>query len=146
MAQQEDDRRLNPRFLCSGKAEMRSLSSGFRAEGRIQNLSLGGCRIEAEERMAFRAGEKVEITFCVRQLPLRVQATICPPLSSHSASVRFTLLSERGKLQLLALIEELDQVVRVQVEDLQAHRRSSPRPSLVLQWKGLGKKSDDEST
>jgi hypothetical protein len=142
VARREDDRRQNPRFLCGGKAEMRSLSSGSRVEGRIQNLSLGGCRIEGEERAGFRAGEKVEITFCVRQLPLRVQAVICPPFSGNRVSARFTLLSERGKRQLLALIEELDEVARGQLEDLLTQPHPVPGPSLVPNSKRRGNRND----
>ena len=69
-----------------------------------------------EQPHGFRQGESVEMTFCVRQLPLRVQASVRQLHSGHAVGVAFTLLSERGKLQLLALIDELAEVLRDQVD------------------------------
>lgn len=104
---------------------MRALTSGLRATGKIENLSLGGCRILVEQPHGFRQGENVEMTFCVRQLPLRVQASIRQLHSGH-AGVAFTLLSERGKLQLLALIDELAEVLRDQVDSMIECQSSLP--------------------
>jgi hypothetical protein len=118
VAQREENRRQHPRFCCSGNAEIRSLASGLRASGKIENLSLGGCRIQLENARGFREAERVEMTFCVRQLPLRVQASIRQLDSGHTLGVTFTLLSERGKLQLMALIEELAETLRDQVDSL----------------------------
>ena len=124
MTQREEDRRRHPRFQCSGNAEMRSLSSGIRAVGKIENLSLGGCRIQVGDRHTFREGENVEMTFTVRQLPLRVQASIRQLHSSDAVGVAFTLLSERGRSQLQALIEELGEILRDQVESLIQYQSS----------------------
>ncbi|HVT96763.1 MAG TPA: PilZ domain-containing protein [Acidobacteriaceae bacterium] len=118
VAQREEDHRQHPRFCCSGNAEIRSLASGLRVSGRIENLSLGGCRIRVENPRGFREAERVEMTFCVRQLPLRVQASIRQLESGHTLGVAFTLLSERGKVQLGALIEELAETLRDQVDTL----------------------------
>ena len=118
MTQRGEDGRRHPRFCCSGNAEMRSLDSGLRASGKIKNLSLGGCQIQLGEPHGFREGDRVEMTFCVRQLPLRVQACIRQLRSGSTIGVAFTLLSERGKLQLLALIEELAENLRDQVDTL----------------------------
>jgi len=103
---------------------MRGLTSGLRATGKIENLSLGGCRILVEQPPGFREGENVEMTFSVRQLPLRVQASIRQLHSGHAVGVAFTLLSERGKLQLLALIDELAEVIRDQVDSLIQYQSS----------------------
>ncbi len=65
---------------------MRALTSGLRATGKIENLSLGGCRILVEQPHGFRQGENVEMTFCVRQLPLRVQASIRQLHSGHAVA------------------------------------------------------------
>lgn len=143
MAQSGEDRRQHPRFSCGGNGEMRSLSSAVRAVGQIENLSLGGCRILVGDRHGFREGEKVEMTFTVRQLPLRVQASVRQLHSGHAVGVEFTLLSERGKIQLLALIDELAEVHRDQVDSLIQYQ-SSQRLASADGQKSRRPGTDDE--
>lgn len=112
---QGEERRRHPRFQCAGKAEMRSLVSGFRTQGKVENLSLSGCKVQLSggQEHRFHRGEKVEMTFCVRQLSLRVQASIRQMRGGESEAigVEFTLLTERGRRQLQELIDELNQLV-----------------------------------
>lgn len=129
MARETEERRRDPRFLCSGKAEMRSLGSGFRASGKVENLSLGGCLLHIEDRHSFRRGESVEMTFCVRQLPLRVQASVRQLYPGYVVGVAFTLLSARGKRQLETLIEELAEILRDQLESLRQQQKSTAERS-----------------
>lgn len=116
MEQGGEERRRHTRFQCDGEAEMRSLSSGFRAAGKVENLSLSGCLMQLRDRYWFRAGEEVEMTFCVRQLPFRVQARVREIHPGKGVGVEFTLLTERGRRQLLVLIDELDEMVRGRVD------------------------------
>ncbi len=116
--QQEEDRRREHRFLCGGKAEVRSLVSGLCARGRIANLSLGGCRMQLGEGHCFRKDDEVEMTFCVRQMPLRVQGVVRQANPGQALGIAFTLLTERGKRQLRELILELASLRRVQIESL----------------------------
>jgi hypothetical protein len=116
--QQGEDRRRHLRFRCGGEAEIRSLSSGVCARGAIANLSLGGCLVQLVENHSFRRTEDVEMTFCVRQLPVRVRASVRQVYPDHHVGVEFTMLSERGKRQLKELIEELAQILRNQIESL----------------------------
>ena len=147
VAQREEDRRLHPRFQCSGKAEMRSLSSGARAAGQIENLSLGGCRILIGDRHNFREGENVEMTFCVRQLPLRVQASVRQAHAGNAVCVAFTLLTERGKGQLLALIDELAEILRDQVDSLIQYQSSlAAAPAEQRDSPGRAKPAEKRST
>lgn len=104
---------------------MRSLASGFHASGKVENLSLGGCLLHLEDRHGFRRAESVEMTFCVRQLPVRVQASIRQLYPGYVVGVAFTMLSERGKRQLTTLIEELAEILSDQVESLLEHRKST---------------------
>lgn len=97
---------------------MRSLASGLRVVGAITNLSLGGCLMLLGETRGFHRGEALEMTFSVRQLPLRVQGFIRQIHPGYGAGVEFTLITERGKRQLAELIEELGAVLRDQVDDL----------------------------
>jgi hypothetical protein len=130
VTQRDSDRRRHPRFQCGGEAEVRSLASGISARGKIANLSIGGCLIQLTGTgHPFRRGEAVEMTFCVRQLPLRVQGSVrqCAERAPDSddnvghfpswvVGVQFTLLTERGKRQLLSLIEELAEIFQEQVK------------------------------
>lgn len=127
MAELEDDRRRHPRFLCAGIAEIRSLASGRCVRGKIANLSLEGCLIAlAGDPCDLRKNESVEMTFTVRQLPLRVQGTVRQHHGDEALGIQFTLLTERGKRQLLQLIEELADLRRDQLEGLVARRNSDP--------------------
>jgi hypothetical protein len=75
--------------------------------GRIANLSLRGCLIQPKEDSWLRCHEAVEMTFVVRQLPVRVQGVVRLTHAGHGVGIQFTLLSERGKRQMRELIEEL---------------------------------------
>jgi PilZ domain len=125
VAQREEDRRRHPRFQCGGEAEIRTLCSGHRAQGKIINLSVGGCLIQLEDDHNFRRGEGAEMTFCVRQLPLRVQGSIRQTYVGQAVGVEFTVLTERGKRQLLQLIEELAEILKEQVGSLTGGSKSS---------------------
>lgn len=117
VAQSEGDRRQHRRFQCGGEAEIRSLSSGLRRLGTIVNLSLKGCLVRLGNDPCFRKGEAVEMTFCVRQLPVRVQGFIRQRHLGPGVGVEFTLLAERGKQRLLELIAELDEILRDKVDE-----------------------------
>jgi len=116
VAQSEEDRRQHPRFQCDGVAEIRSLSSGLRRSGMIVNLSLKGCLVRLGNDPCFRKGEAVEMTFCVRQLPVRIQGFVRQRHLGPGVGIEFTLLAERGKRRLMELIAELDEIVRAQAE------------------------------
>jgi hypothetical protein len=110
VSQQGSDRRRNPRFPCSGEAQIRSLVTGLSAHGKVGNLSLCGCRLQLGICQVFRKGEAVEISFCVRQLPVRVLGSVQQALSGQVVGIEFTMLTERGKRRLLELIEELTEI------------------------------------
>lgn len=112
MASGEEDRRQHPRFLCAGEAEIRSLPSGYNRRGKISNLSLSGCLLDLGKGHSFIRAEAVEMTFTVRQLPVRVQGAIGAHHGETAVGVEFTLLTERGKLQLLQLIQELAEIIK----------------------------------
>jgi hypothetical protein len=116
VAQRGSDRRRNPRFPCCGEAQIRSLATGLSAHGTVGNLSLSGCRLHLAICQFFRKAEAVEISFCVRQLPVRVLGSVRQVPSGQVVGVEFTMLSERGKRQLLELIDELAEISRDQAK------------------------------
>ncbi len=94
--------------------------------GRIGNLSLGGCLMLLDETRGFCRGEALEMTFCVRQLPVRVQGSVRQVHAGQAVGVEFTMISERGKRQLLELIGELGEVLRDQIEELANATKDKP--------------------
>lgn len=111
VAQSEEERRQCPRFQCGGEAEIRSLASGLCRSGTIVNLSLQGCLVRLGDDPCFRKGEAVEMTFCVRQLPVRIQGLVRQRHLGPGIGVEFTLLAERGKRRLVELIAELEEIL-----------------------------------
>jgi hypothetical protein len=97
-------------------AQIRSLATGLSARGTVGNLSLCGCRLQLGICQVFRKGEAVEISFCVRQLPVRVLGSVRQAPSHRVVGVEFTMLTERGKRRLLELIEELAEISRDQAD------------------------------
>jgi len=108
---------------------MRSLSSGLRTRGKIENLSLSGCRMHMSDLHWFRRGDSVELTFNVRQLPLRVQASIRQLDPRTSVGVEFTLITDRGRRLLTELIHELDETQRDRLLQNQAQEGEPTDPA-----------------
>lgn len=75
------------------------------------NLSLQGCLVRLGDDPCFRKGEAVEMTFCVRQLPVRIQGLVRQRHLGPGIGVEFTLLAERGKRRLVELIAELEEIL-----------------------------------
>jgi hypothetical protein len=80
--------------------------------GAIANLSLGGCLIQPKQESRLLPYAVVEITFTVRQLPVRVQGVVRQIHSDFGVGVQFTMLSERGQRQLRELIVELGDLLQ----------------------------------
>lgn len=117
----DQERRLYARYRCGGDAEIFGLSSGISSRGSIKNLSLGGCLLCLGDRTrklkpihGFGRSDLVEMTFCVRQMPFRVQGRVRQINPDQSIGVEFTLQSERGKRQLRELIAELGEGMKYQ--------------------------------
>jgi hypothetical protein len=91
--------------------------------GGIANLSLRGCLIDPREEHSFRRGERVEMTFCVRQLPVRVQGAVRQVCADRSVGVEFMLLNERGKRQLGELIGELAEILEERTHGLRTEKK-----------------------
>jgi hypothetical protein len=77
---------------------------------------VNGCLLELSSRHSFHSGEIAEVTFCVRQLSLRVQGIIRQAHSDQAVGVQFTLVPERIRHELLELIEELAEIAQAQAE------------------------------
>ena len=97
-------RRAAPRYGCVGDAEIVLPGRGLRYPGRIGDLSIGGCFLEARCRL--ERGTAVEIWMNAQGQPLRVAANLMVQ-RENGAGFRFHSVTARKLLQIRSLIAEL---------------------------------------
>jgi len=109
-------RRAADRYDCAGMAEVRPRPVAPPSRGKILDLSLGGCYIEAD--FAFEVGRRVEIVIQVCGMSLRAVGQIVytqllrdpgRPRTTFQyvgMGIRFVGMSKGGRLRLQELIDE----------------------------------------
>lgn len=105
----DQERRIHPRFGCAGEASLRITPTWPVVRGTILDLSLGGCAIEFPAQQRVEAGQKVELIFCVHNLPFHVLALVRGARGKRRYGFEFPQLTERTRAQLQELIDELEQ-------------------------------------
>jgi len=120
-----DARRGAERFDCAGMAEVRPRPVAPPSRGKILDLSLGGCYIEAD--FAFEIGRRVEIVVQVSGMSLRAVGQVVytqllrdpeRPRSTFQyvgMGIRFVGMSKGGRLRLQELIDEFQQLKSRQI-------------------------------
>ncbi|MBV8631283.1 MAG: PilZ domain-containing protein [Silvibacterium sp.] len=103
---QREEKRRYPRYSCEGYAEVLLPAGGMLFRGRIRDLSVSGCFIEAAMPRLER-GTLVEVYFVTNQLQFRVQANIAGVREKRGAGISFVNVSPRRAAQIAALIGEL---------------------------------------
>jgi hypothetical protein len=98
------ERRAAQRYECPGIAEIVLPGRGLHYAGKIGNLSVGGCFIEA--RCGLERGTAVEVWMNAEGQPLRVAANLMVRRTT-GVGVRFLGLTERKAQQIRSLIAEL---------------------------------------
>jgi hypothetical protein len=101
------DRRRNPRFGCTGHADVLLAADAPLLPARIVNVSKGGCLIELQKSQSLDQSTSAELTFKVNCLPFRMRARAAAIRSDTMIGFEFPVLSERVRGQLEELIEEL---------------------------------------
>jgi c-di-GMP-binding flagellar brake protein YcgR len=76
-------------------------------QGRIVDVSLGGCRIRVERRFPVGIFRRVEIEFRVDGLPFRLGGVTQAVYDPFNVGIRFLDLSDRKREQLLQLVDEI---------------------------------------
>jgi len=84
-----------------------------RLEGRILDLSVGGCRIRTAERFPVGIYTRVEMEFHLEGLPFRLGGVVQAIHDRHHVGIRFLDVSERKRSQVMELIEEMDAMRRL---------------------------------
>jgi hypothetical protein len=83
------------------------INVGSQLRGRIQELSLSGCRIHTDERFPVGIYTRVETVFRLEGLPFRLGGVIQDILGPHTVGIRFLDLSDRKRRQVAELIGEI---------------------------------------
>lgn len=76
--------------------------------GRIIDLSPGGCHILTDRRFPVGVFRRVEVEFRVEGLPFRLGGVTQAIYDPFNVGIRFLDLSDRKREQLLQLIEEIE--------------------------------------
>jgi hypothetical protein len=108
----EEERRRSPRFSCDGHATITRLpSSGIFLPGKILDLSLGGCHVDAG--FPIDCGVRAEIVARVSAGSFRAVGEVRAIRGRSGACIEFVRLSSGGKDMLADLIAELERLQAV---------------------------------
>jgi c-di-GMP-binding flagellar brake protein YcgR len=90
-----------------------------RLQGRILDLSLGGCRIRADERFPVGIYTRVEIEFHLAGLPFRLGGVVqaIHDRDRRNIGIRFLDMSSRKREQVEELIEDIQKMREQRIEN-----------------------------
>jgi len=89
------ERRLTPRHPVDSAASVFLLDVRSRIEGRIVDVSLGGCRIRSKNRFPTGIYRRVEVEFALDGMPFRLAGVVQAVHDRHTIGIRLLNLSER---------------------------------------------------
>ncbi len=101
------ERRVNRRCEVDTSAVIYLVKIGSKLNGKILDLSLGGCRIRTAERFPVGIYTRVETEFRLQGLPLRLAGVIQAIHDRNLVGVRFLDVSQRKREQIAELIDEI---------------------------------------
>lgn len=104
----EADRRAHRRHVVDSKAKLFLVKTAIVMDGRVQDLSLGGCRLRANEPFNVGIFVRVEAEFYLHGMPFRVAGVIQTILDKNTIGIRFLDMSERRRKQLTELVAEME--------------------------------------
>ena len=104
------ERRVQSREEVDTEAVIFLINIASRLQGRILDLSLGGCRIHANERFPVGIYTRVETEFRLEGLPFRLGGVVQAIHDRRTVGIRFLDMSSRKREQVAQLIEEIRQM------------------------------------
>jgi c-di-GMP-binding flagellar brake protein YcgR len=112
------DRRAQSRLPIDTSADILLINIGSRVRGRIQDLSVGGCRIHTDERFPVGIYTRVETEFRLQGLPFRLSGVIqaVHDQQRQLVGIRFLDISARKRDQVEQLIKEIEEEHKHQSE------------------------------
>jgi hypothetical protein len=104
------DRRTQSRLAIDTSANILLINIGCHVAGRIQDLSVGGCRIHTDERFPVGIYTRVETEFRLQGLPFRLIGVIqaVHDQQRQLVGIRFLDMSARKREQVEQLIKEIE--------------------------------------
>jgi hypothetical protein len=108
MERERRERRTQLRHAVETPATIILVNIGSKLSGCVLDLSLAGCRIRTDERFPVGIYTRVETEFSVDGLPIRLGGVIQAIHGPKLVGVRFLDVSERKRIQLAQLIEEVE--------------------------------------
>jgi c-di-GMP-binding flagellar brake protein YcgR len=111
------ERRVQAREEVDTTAVIFLINIASRLQGRILDLSLGGCRIRADERFPVGIYTRVETEFRLEGLPFRLGGVVQAIHDRRTVGIRFLDMSSRKREQVAQLIEEIRQLRELGTED-----------------------------
>jgi len=88
-------------------AVIRLIDLAAKFEGRIQDVSMGGCRIRTDLPFPLGVFRRVEMQFHIHGLPFRLGGVTQAIYDPFNVGIRFLDISERMREGLSQLIEEI---------------------------------------
>jgi hypothetical protein len=107
LPQTRSKRRAHPRYRVDEHASLLLVHQGTTVEGRMIELSLGGCRIRTAERFLAGTMVRVEVVCKVLGVAVRFCGVTQWTDGKHQVGIRFLDLSPRKWEQMLQLVDEL---------------------------------------
>ena len=103
-------RRKEPRLPVDTGAVIRLLDIAVKLEGRIVDVSMGGCRIRTSRPFPLGVFRRVETEFRIDGLPFRLAGVTQAIYDRFNVGIRFLNVSERMREQLGQLIGEINEL------------------------------------
>jgi c-di-GMP-binding flagellar brake protein YcgR len=107
VAQDKAGRRIEVRNEIESRAVIRLIGLAADLEGRILDISLGGCHICTDLQFPVGIFRRVETEFGLEGFPFRLAGVTQAIYDRFNVGIRFLDMSERKREQLVQLIEEI---------------------------------------
>ncbi len=102
------ERRTQARYSVDEDSVLLIMSHGVPALGRMENLSLSGCRVRTRERISARVGSRIEISFKVKGAAFRFSGILVWTIGRNFAGIHFVDMIARCKAELGVIIGEME--------------------------------------
>jgi c-di-GMP-binding flagellar brake protein YcgR len=101
------ERRAYPRYAVDCEAEVLPVSGSTKIKGRLTDLSLGGCRVVADQRYMAGILVRIEVQFQIRGIAFRIVGVTVGSRDARVLAVRFLDIPERRRKELAEILEEV---------------------------------------
>lgn len=111
------DRRTAPRFSLDESVRIHPVSGATSLQGRMRDLSVGGCRLEIDTRLLTGAMLRIELQFQIRGIAFRLAGVTAGKRTKNSLGVRFVDLNLRRREDLAEVLAYLSSAEHTESRD-----------------------------